>query len=461
MMKVHTILLLVCASIPLRLPAGPEQSPEQCSGHVVSSLAAARSADWRPAGRAFFDCPPGGCPLPPGQQPTTARKIMAASVRLTVDNRGGSGTVIHAEARRCWIVTNRHVAMRVGPALVEWSNGARAGARVVHVDRASDLALLIADVAGPVAAVPIATEPPRAGQVVWQCGYPRGRGPRLATGEFTGQQSRDTYGGPSWEFRLGSDSGDSGSGIFNEEGQLIAVLWGGSISPTGIASLPGMSYGVALPAVQQLLSQQCDWWPGRGKSPSAPASPPADSSALWAKILELAAEIEKLKTRPDVDQSRLKALEDRILANRDELARQLQDLASGLRQASSLNDLRALESRVEGLRDWARTEMQAMTGQALELGKRVDAAKAQVDGLDRKLAIVEQTAGGLAPVVGAVSGPAGAVLGGIALAMALWRQRRRRRSTDSETLSQASGQSQGQAELLTLLVDLLRRDRGT
>lgn len=456
-MMTNLNLVLACALSLATIPAGPEWQPEQRLGHAGSSLAAARSQDRHPADRAHFDCPPGGCPLPPGDQPTIARRLMACSVRVQVDHRGGSGTVIYSTDKQCWILTNRHVALRPqAQAIVEWSNGARTGARVVHVDRASDLALLVASVQTSVCTAAVASDSPRPGQTVWQCGYPRGRGPRLASGEFTGRQQQDTYGGPSWEFRFASDGGDSGSGIFNERGELVAVLWGGPVA--GANGLPGVSYGVALAAVQQMLANQCDWWSRGGQGKPSPAPPSGDASTLWTKVTELAAEVEKLKARPDVDPARVQALEQRLLANRDELARQIQDLASGLRQASSVADLKSLETRIDGLRDWARSEMQAMTGQAAELGRRVEATKGQVDGLDRKLAIVEQTAGGLAPVVGAVSGPAGAVLGGIALAAALWRQRRRRRANEGSA-PPASGQTQGQTELLTLLIDLLRRER--
>lgn len=149
-----------------------------------------------------------------------------AAVLVRAGSAAGSGTCVGTEGGRSFILTNRHVVQAGSPLSVEWSGG-HLPATLVAVDQRADLALLTVEAVLPVA--PVAASAPPAGSPVRQWGRDwRGGGrPVFKSGLSVGfSAGREMGGAGIWVSTIPSISGDSGCGVFNEAGELVAVNWG-------------------------------------------------------------------------------------------------------------------------------------------------------------------------------------------------------------------------------------------
>jgi hypothetical protein len=138
----------------------------------------------------------------------------------------GSGTLVHVTGDHGIVMTNWHVVNEAtGPISVHFSDGFYSLATVQNVDRDWDLAALA--IRRPNATpVPLASEPPRPGEVLTIAGYGAGTY-RAASGPCT------QYVAPGLEFpyemvevAVSARQGDSGGPIFNARGELAGVLFG-------------------------------------------------------------------------------------------------------------------------------------------------------------------------------------------------------------------------------------------
>ena len=137
----------------------------------------------------------------------------------------GSGTLIDktADGREGLVLTCAHLFSEgTGEVFVKFADGKLHGAKLVDLDKQADLALLaIANPAGRPAEVILEM---RANSRLHACGYgPRGVyrcavGSQVGQAESSGQMSL-LIGDP-------VRSGDSGGGVFDERGRLVAVIWG-------------------------------------------------------------------------------------------------------------------------------------------------------------------------------------------------------------------------------------------
>jgi len=179
-----------------------------------------------------------------------ARSFAESSVYISVALPGGgtgsgTGTVIAAENGKSLILTNAHVVpSAANPITVTyWSDGAPWTSKATYIAGATvddvgpnlirvngpDLALLSID--ADLQPVEIAAAIPAAGEAVSLYGF-GGTGstvyPRHKAGQILLEDGwRTTAGDPITRTSIASTNGDSGSGIFNAGGQLVAVLWGG------------------------------------------------------------------------------------------------------------------------------------------------------------------------------------------------------------------------------------------
>lgn len=137
----------------------------------------------------------------------------------------GSGTLIDvtANGERGLVLTCAHLfAEGTGRVVVEFADGQTHGALVVAVDRDADLAAL--EIAKPQAAAATLRESFEPTGGVRACGFgPSGEyrcieGQMLGYSEAAGRQSLRMSGAVR--------SGDSGGGVFDEQGRLTAVVWG-------------------------------------------------------------------------------------------------------------------------------------------------------------------------------------------------------------------------------------------
>lgn len=178
-----------------------------------------------------------------------AREVAADRTEL------GTGTVVAARSGESLILTNAHVAEDGTKPLSIRTQGGRsypakyvAGSRVEHIDSENirvhgpDLALV--SVAAELPVAPVASDTPVEGTAVCLWGYGKvtdGR-PAQKTGRTLPQGD---YVGSIQLTSIPSQNGDSGSGVFNEKGALVAVGWGGG---------RGTQFCVRLDAVRVFLN---------------------------------------------------------------------------------------------------------------------------------------------------------------------------------------------------------------
>jgi hypothetical protein len=166
-------------------------------------------------------------PAPPNQPPAPPHPAVA---RIVVHERDGvsygSGTLVDVRGQFGLVVTNWHVIRdAAGPISVEFPDGFRSPAEVVKTDKDWDLAALSIQrpSASPVRVSPAA---PQLGEWLTIAGYGSGQW-RTAAGQCT------QYLAPGVDFphemvELATEArqGDSGGPIFNQQGELVGVLFG-------------------------------------------------------------------------------------------------------------------------------------------------------------------------------------------------------------------------------------------
>jgi hypothetical protein len=139
----------------------------------------------------------------------------------------GSGTLIDVRGPYALVITNWHVIREAaGEISVVFPDGFRSAARVVQHDADWDLAAL--SIWKPNASpVPIATDPPKPGDILTIAGYGTDGTFRAVSGPCT------QYLSPSQqhpheivELKAVARQGDSGGPIFNTRGELAGVLFG-------------------------------------------------------------------------------------------------------------------------------------------------------------------------------------------------------------------------------------------
>ena len=151
--------------------------------------------------------------------------VCRVSNQLAGGKNLGSGTLIDktADGREGLVLTCAHLFSEgTGEVFVKFADGQSHGAKLIDFDKQADLALLaIANPTGRPAEVVLEM---RANSRLHACGYgPRGVY-RCAVGSQVGQA--ETSGQMSLLIGDPVRSGDSGGGVFDEHGRLVAVIWG-------------------------------------------------------------------------------------------------------------------------------------------------------------------------------------------------------------------------------------------
>ena len=182
---------------------------------------AAAAADWEGAvGKA---CRGENCRLEPPRNPAVVR-IVNATARA---RNHGSGTLIKQAGPGGTILTCGHIFNEgAGSISVTFPDGSSYLAELLGVDRQWDLAVLRIARPRP-AAVTIASVAPRPGQWLKSCGYGRDGRYWCNRGRVRGYvQPEGTSSFETLEISGMARQGDSGGPIFNDRGELVAVLWG-------------------------------------------------------------------------------------------------------------------------------------------------------------------------------------------------------------------------------------------
>ena len=179
--------------------------------------------------------------------PDLAKKASASTVTVTTPTGQGSGVIVDAAGV---FVTNLHVIRGDTTASVKLANGdVYDDVAVVDVDERKDLVLLKIKAFGLVPAVLGDSDREQAGNRVILIGSPRGL--ELSVSDGLISAVRDSGEG----FRLFQTSaaaspGSSGSGMFNEFGELIGIV------SSKITSGENLNFGIPVNYMRGMLSSQ-------------------------------------------------------------------------------------------------------------------------------------------------------------------------------------------------------------
>jgi len=251
------------------------------------------------AALAQAECAGGVC-RPPGAEHPAVVRVMSAG--LAGSRCYGSGTLIQKDAARGLVLTCAHLFRGQGQGIaVTFPDGQSLDAALVAIDHDWDLAVLriAAPQADPVA---IAADAPQPGQALTSCGYgPDGRywcnqGQALGYARTASTPTHETL-----ALTGMAREGDSGGPVFNQQGELVAVLWGtdgrtvegtycGRIRKF-LAQLLGA--GPALPA--QPLPGNDPWGPGAALPP--PQGEPA--GGISHRLAQLSGELADTQAQLD------------------------------------------------------------------------------------------------------------------------------------------------------------------
>lgn len=182
----------------------------------------------------------------------TACLLVMASGVATAQGSQGTGVYINPDGH---VLTNRHVvAGGCSRLFVEDIAGNRAPASISRVSTTHDLALIRSERrTGPHAFFRVneardGAVPPALGESVHIVGFPEGEfGPR---GGFIAELRDPKHGADGFTIGLGTTFGASGSPVFDDQGLLIGLVWGGADTGASIKA-----YAVTADAIFPLLSQ--------------------------------------------------------------------------------------------------------------------------------------------------------------------------------------------------------------
>ena len=298
------------------------------------------------------------------QQSLNAQTVSPGSLqsvvcRIVNDVQGaknlGSGTLIDKtdDGREGLVLTCAHLFREgVGEVVVSFGSGRAHRARLIDVDHQADLAALaIANPAAQPAGVALDRKP--SGRL-HACGFgPRGVY-RCAVGSRIGEAA--SQGQLSLLIDDPVRSGDSGGGVFDQQGRLVAVIWGESQGVTyasygePLQKFLGRVIGRRTSVVASCPGGVCPQRPRRPLQPRSPLQPRKEPSivvdARWAAFQK---QLEELRTQK---QDRGDYVTRSELPNLNEFARseEVQRLASEStsRHASLLERLQDLNGRTAG-----------------------------------------------------------------------------------------------------------------
>ncbi len=241
-----------------------------------------------------------------GGEPTA--EMTQACVRIHCGGSAGSGCLVGKDSQTGLIVTCNHLfdGENAQP-IVTFPNGQQFQGVLVAADPINDLAAIA--IAAPSAdPVPLANYRPEKGERIYSAGFGSTETNRLAINagvvEFYADRGDNTF--PGIHISGSVRPGDSGGPMFNDRGEVAAVLWGGAegdgVVGTGSARMSAVLAQCPPGRVCQPYRIQQPYQPVvRPAQPLSPlpAKPDAkpcncDNAALIARIAKLEAEIVRL-----------------------------------------------------------------------------------------------------------------------------------------------------------------------
>lgn len=183
-----------------------------------------------------IDPPAAPAVIAAGQAVADAVLPKDATVRVSVGNGHGSGVCVWSDEGYSLVLTCRHVTDGGGATTVTHKQTRYVG-NLMDVDDRDDLALVWLEGEIPVASV--AASYPAAGESLTLWGHGNDGGAlKPKTGKAIGYGGAKLLtGGPVYEAGFLSIPGDSGGGVFNVRGELVAINWGNDGTKSSCAGL--------------------------------------------------------------------------------------------------------------------------------------------------------------------------------------------------------------------------------
>jgi hypothetical protein len=326
------------------------------------AVAQGQAASRPPIGQVVTGCEQGGCRLAPVPATCRVRNALPSGVAYL-----GSGTLVVMDGQTIVLTCQHLFREAAGVVTVTFADGRQAAVGMIYHNAAWDLAgleLELENAPPGIEPVPIGETAPRKGDPVAGCGYGPNGQYACTQGRVTGYvrvEGTDTF--DTLEMSGATREGDSGGPVFNQRGELVAVLWGtdkrtagGTCCPRirlflrnlfGVRQRPGRNvYGpkqaapsACAPAAGQdagccppsQAAQPTQPWqikpPGTGggialPSPIEEAAPPAPIAGKPAPISE--------KPAPDSNQPILEAIRDLREHNAEAIRRPILKAIEGL-----------------------------------------------------------------------------------------------------------------------------------
>jgi len=186
--------------------------------------------------------------VPAAVDPESAAVKVTRSVEPRLFN--GSGTVVHCDGQRSFVLTNRHVCPRAEGAIEVRAGNWIGTAKFIAADPVADLAMLSVDAKLPVAQ--LAKDDPLSGDDLRQWGFPSGkREPKEGRSAGMLDVSEGGHKMTILTTSIPIAEGDSGSGVFNAKGHLVGVAYAAAVHSGGVKR----EHCVGLPDIRRFVAR--------------------------------------------------------------------------------------------------------------------------------------------------------------------------------------------------------------
>ena len=221
----------------------------------------------------------------------------------------GSGVIIDEDGSNLYIVTNDHVISSASEIQVQFADGSEHAASVVGADSSNDIAVIsvpISDISEETkAAISIATvgdsDSLVLGEQVVAIGNALGYGQSVTSGyvsAFDRSLTLSDNSGNTMESTgliqtdASINSGDSGGGLFNMDGELIAINEAKSSTTSSGVTVDNMGYAIPMAKAMPIVESMID-------GTFTESSPQAGSAYLGVTVSEITEEASMLYNMPD------------------------------------------------------------------------------------------------------------------------------------------------------------------
>jgi len=198
-------------------------------------------------------------PAPSSQAPTVpdpVRESYESLVKISAEPWGGSGTYIGGRV----VVSCEHVFNGVrGAVLCVFPSGEQIRVDQIRKDASQEFAVLLLEEEPDAPGIPLAERPVRVGDRIWMAGYGSDRKLSLTGGRvqntslgmraYDPTRRREKF-MPAAQAQGTTYSGDSGGAWLTDDGELVAVHWGGSA---------GSCYGTS-EGLREYVEKACQGW---------------------------------------------------------------------------------------------------------------------------------------------------------------------------------------------------------